>query len=972
MTVDLYNPDDNTNQSDDESTLQKIIDFVSPPNSVARNRAGQIVKNTSDIIPGAMTGLYNILQGATRGTVTAIPGMLGDIQTSLADVMPTQKIGPQFPTTEDLQESFGMKPTTQEGKIGQKLGQNIVSNYVVPGAGKVKDLPAGLSIIGPESKLWNEIVEGGESLANRAFKARKMEAKGISPENIKKETGMARGLDNQWRSETSDFWSSIKGDKPFGELWQEKHPGNKNIKVKDVFEHPELFKHYPELADIDVVPHSVDKPYRGAYDPVKNEISIREDLKPEEARSVMLHELTHPIQYKEGMNIGGSPEDIAKWMKESGIKEIHGETDPYKIYKMLGGEMEARMVQERRGLTESQLREHYPYQKGQFGLDIDPDKALIHKYEPGMIHGPSKSEIHSEPDYQGYYSPLEHAINSLKQNKGTGEQFLKQLEKTPGVKTDELDITGVKKFLQENPNVTKEQLVNHIKNNRLELEEHVLTPAESGDSDSYQLYGDGPYHDEDLINSHAEDLAHDYMNDEEIHRAHLEKLLQEHPERYEDIEHNDSVAERLMSDVEDSINKVAHEHATDMYYENPVREYHDEHGYTIYGNDDYGYTVYDDRGNTVRMPDVYDLGELENELRLHHLEEGHIQPSSETAQYEDWTLPGDYKNYREVLTALPEQYTKGKTYQSGHFEQPNILGHIRLTDRTINGKKTLMVEEIQSDWHQTGRKKGYDNQELRNKLDELSKERDKVFTEFRNLPVNQDGSFYKKRLRQIDDELIKLQSSYEKSVPDAPFKKNWHELLTKQALDIASKGDYDAIAFTTGKQQAERYGLSKHLESLSYNPETHKLYGRPKSTNQPRIEKTIEPDKLADYVGEEVANKLLKSEKVETNHEQGKIHHLEGLNLEVGGEGMKGFYDKILPDYINKYTKKWGTAMKKAKLPDVDEEVHYLELPKQAKEEIQNKGQPMFAGIGLAGVPMMGPDDQKKDGIYKDIAKQKK
>ena len=138
---------------------------------------------------------------------------------------------------------------------------------------------------------------------------------------------------------------------------------------------------------------------------------------------------------------------------------------------------------------------------------------------------------------------------------------------------------------------------------------------------------------------------------------------------------------------------------------------------------------------------------------------------------------------------------------------------------------------------------------------------------------------------------------------------------------------------------------------------------------------------------------------------------LKGQELEVGGESMKGFYDKILPDFINKYGKKWGIAVKKANLEhsggnlkteDIEEgiknqgytmdeyrqlpadekmkifnkiageEVHYFDMPEAAKKDILENGQPLFAGIGLAGVPMMDQHEQKKHGILKDIAKSKK
>ena len=39
------------------------------------------------------------------------------------------------------------------------------------------------------------------------------------------------------------------------------------------------------------------------------------------------------------------------------------------------------------------------------------------------------------------------------------------------------------------------------------------------------------------------------------------------------------------------------------------------------------------------------------------------------------------------------------------------------------------------------------------------------------------------------------------------------------------------------------------------------------------------------------------------------IRRLENQDLTIGGEGMKGFYDKILPDYLNNYGKKYGAQV---------------------------------------------------------------
>ena len=46
--------------------------------------------------------------------------------------------------------------------------------------------------------------------------------------------------------------------------------------------------------------------------------------------------------------------------------------------------------------------------------------------------------------------------------------------------------------------------------------------------------------------------------------------------------------------------------------------------------------------------------------------------------------------------------------------QPNVVAHLRLNDRTgENGEKLLHMEELQSDWGQRGRDKGF---QVRQKL----------------------------------------------------------------------------------------------------------------------------------------------------------------------------------------------------------------------------------------------------------------
>jgi hypothetical protein len=120
------------------------------------------------------------------------------------------------------------------------------------------------------------------------------------------------------------------------------------------------------------------------------------------------------------------------------------------------------------------------------------------------------------------------------------------------------------------------------------------------------------------------------------------------------------------------------------------------------------------------------------------------------------------------------EFHQDKPYQSSHFNEPNILAHMRVNDRVdADGKKMLLVEEIQSDWHQAGREKGYqsaDSKKAKQEFDVYSTELANKY----NLNPEQNLSMYATMYGMKPDEIAKydkLQSAWinsKEGVPDAP------------------------------------------------------------------------------------------------------------------------------------------------------------------------------------------------------------
>jgi hypothetical protein len=93
-----------------------------------RNRAGQPVDATANIIGPAMSALGNTIYGAGRGALTAMAGLPGDINQLITDNLGTLVNVQGLPTTQEIQDYLPAKPTSYEGKLAQKLGEFVPVN----------------------------------------------------------------------------------------------------------------------------------------------------------------------------------------------------------------------------------------------------------------------------------------------------------------------------------------------------------------------------------------------------------------------------------------------------------------------------------------------------------------------------------------------------------------------------------------------------------------------------------------------------------------------------------------------------------------------------------------------------------------------------------------------------------------------------------------------------------------------------
>lgn len=184
-----------------------------------------------------------------------------------------------------------------------------------------------------------------------------------------------------------------------------------------------------------------------------------------------------------------------------------------------------------------------------------------------------------------------------------------------------------------------------------------------------------------------------------------------------------------------------------------------------------------------------------------------------TSKFKSYKVDGG-TNYREVLLRLPDV---SPAFDEGHFNQNNVLAHVRLTDRVdAEGRKTLFIEELQSDWHQKGRERGYQEtlQEITELPEGFSLKQDEgggawsvrnksgaAFTAGYGTPE------YAKEaaLQQLNDN---AKQDAANAIPDAPFKNTdaWAALAMKRMIRLAVEQGYDAVAWAPAEVHTDRWG----------------------------------------------------------------------------------------------------------------------------------------------------------------------
>jgi len=394
------------------------------------------------------------------------------------------------------------------------------------------------------------------------------------------------------------------------------------------------------------------------------------------------------------------------------------------------------------------------------------------------------------------------------------------------------------------------------------------------------------------------------------------------------------------------------------------------------------------------------INELENEIT-----EGIGAPAGYLAS--DATMIFDessaYKEPYDRLRKLREERNKmPQPFIHRHYDdKENILSHLRVADRDLeDGSSTLMVEEIQSDLHQRGQEYGYAKP---NALEDIGTQMDAVDKQLSGLKQSAVTQWAEKNM----PDLYKRAYGSDSDLTSDKF------VALRQKMVNAFEEDYKK---RTGKDRNEEFDRLANLrDSLKER--------RLKTMNAAPDMPFKSDDKSSWY---DLAFKRSLMEAADGDYDS--ISFTTGQQQvnrygESAEGGVKTFYDKTLPNHINKWAKQYGVKLERkpirvgekdysieqyddetyfvrndegTHIEDFDmyseaedyikkqvdiEDVYTLKIPEKMRDDIRKKGMPLFTQTGLmiggatAASGLLSPKAQANEartqGLLQNIASRK-
>lgn len=604
-------------------------------------------------------------------------------------------------STRDLLKSYARIAMDQSNAVGDLMGETLTPQAIMEGQLRSREGDGqGLmfAFAGERAKTAD---------LDKLRRARDMEDAGSDRTAIWKETGWFRGVDGKWRFEVDD--SSIRVQAGRGRSFARGPVVNpaiannydtlKVVTRVDDFSDP----NYGEDGKRNTtLPPMIDGAFRtepGTWFRGPQQVleiqSLNQNLRP-----IGAHEGQHFIQRVESFARGGgprqfTPEQIAyerarlrlsSEAEETGwssVGTVAGDMSDLDVgrslYRRLAGEVEARTVEKRLDLTPEQRAARPPWQ------DYDvPENEQIVRFGAGAsssimyaLDVQTGRDMRRTLDSLGFYSKLDEVLGGF----GPKDKVTAATLAQRGVKAAEIEARGLQAMLADGKAAPVADLLRIAGENRVQLNEVGYAPqAVLFDELEKVFRGDG----------HSPEQANRFAN-----------MVLSGQVAAKDLSFNPQAAA-----IEAELKKGKGPSKWQTYSLDP-------------SNPTYRETV-------IHLP----AGErVPSKIEIKPEHGGFtywvIGDGSSMSGWENTEEKAREKAQRDADRFMKEGRRSPDDFQSGHFPEPNIVGHMMTSLTRHQGKTVFTVDQIQSDWGQKLRDKGVRDEakisDLNARLDAMEK-----------------------------------------------------------------------------------------------------------------------------------------------------------------------------------------------------------------------------------------------------------
>jgi hypothetical protein len=420
--------------------------------------------------------------------------------------------------------------------------------------------------------------------------------------------------------------------------------------------------------------------------------------------------------------------------------------------------------------------------------------------EKGGVVSPAPQAPAPSTDALGMYSQGAYAAQQLPQAKGTPQQMAAMLQKQ-GVRPAEMEHSGFEQAFAGKPSVTREDLVQHFAQTAPKIREVVYDqhPDDEGASPDratkyheHQLPGGEGYR--EVLLQYEPDTSKREAEIRAKYSDRLEDLGRRADQSVKDYfaarRENDPSAQ-VFKDQEKLFRRQKADVEAELKREVSLAKQANRYSHPHWNEDNVLASLrMSDRIDRPELKDLYDVStNIAKAIGVDHAESiGAAGPEVAVAK-------------GAITPEEAASYSRARGFRNKFSNAPAPGLDYRL----------LHVEEVQSDWAQQGRQKGFVSD-----ADKFLDRREEAKAALAALPPEQQ-TLNDPEFRRLYSESLATPG---RGLPSAPYVTStpgWTDLALKRILLEAAKGDYDGVVFTPGAAQSDRWddeGLSTFYDEI--------------------------------------------------------------------------------------------------------------------------------------------------------------